>query len=253
MNTQSIRGFTIVELMLFLAISGLIIAVLLIGWTVTVNTQSYKDSARSLAGVLQQQYNEVANVSNVRADSTSCKLAGDHLVLELDDGSAAPIGASNCVVMGRYIELNEEKLTMSDVVGYQPADAPDSSATDATVIASYHPTKVDADVTSNDYYEIAWSSRPYIGETSSTAHIAIVILRSPLTGTSYTYVKPIQDGDNPSITDIMNSDVDSKGVKICLDPGAPITQGRMAVEIAKDTSSASGVAVLSDSGAACQE
>lgn len=246
---RSSGGFTIIELSLFVAISAVIMISLMVGWSVAVNTQSYKDSARSLAQTLQQQYSNATNVSNDRANQISCKLNGSTVQIEDGGSGAVPIGASRCVVMGRYIVINGANVLMSDIVGYQPSGST-SFTTDAQAIQGYHPTKEDETVIPDETYEVSWSTRPYIGSFANTAKVALVIVRSPLTGTVYTYTKQLTNNMQPDVTEVINTG-SMGGVKLCLDPGAPVAQGRMAVQIAANAVSTAGVAVLGDAGAGC--
>ncbi|MEP6710564.1 MAG: prepilin-type N-terminal cleavage/methylation domain-containing protein, partial [Candidatus Saccharibacteria bacterium] len=58
MDTQRHPGFTIIEVMLFLAISGALAVGILIGSNVAITSQRYRDSLNSLQSLLQQQYNQ---------------------------------------------------------------------------------------------------------------------------------------------------------------------------------------------------
>ena len=249
---RSSDGFTIIELSLFVAISALIMVSLMVGWSVTINTQSYKDSARSLAQVLQQQYSNAISVSNDRTNPSQikCGLSGSSVTVDEAPSGAAPVGASNCVIMGRYITIDGTVLHMGDIIGAPSATA-SSATTDTDAIKNYYPTKVASSVVADETYNIAWSSRPYIaGAPDATAKLAIVVVRSPLTGTLYTYSKQFTDSDNPpSVKEIMDTGTNPHGqnaVKLCLDPEAPIAQGRMAVQIKANAASTAGVAVLAD-------
>lgn len=248
MSMRSSGGFTIIELSLFVAISAVIMISLMVGWSVAVNTQSYKDSARTLAQVLQQQYSDTINVSNDRANQISCRLDASTVRIEDNGSGAVPIGASRCVVMGRYVIINGTNLSMSDIVGYQPSST--AFTTDLQAIQGYYPTKEDSTVIPDETYEVAWSTRPYIATPANTAKVALVIVRSPLTGTVYTYTKQLTNNMQPSVTDVITTGT-MAGVKLCLDPGAPVAQGKMAVQIAANAVSMAGVAVLGDAGAGC--
>ena len=63
------RGFTIIEVMLFLAISGFLLIGLMVGVTTTVARQRYNDSVQDLAEFLRSIYSEVINIQNPRQGS----------------------------------------------------------------------------------------------------------------------------------------------------------------------------------------
>ncbi|MDO4712898.1 MAG: type II secretion system protein [Candidatus Saccharibacteria bacterium] len=91
--TGRCRGFTIIEVMLFLAISGSLAVALLIGTSLAIQRQQYRDAVQSFAGFLSDQYAKVLHVENERTAKT-CPLTGSLETLR---------GQSDCVIIGRYI------------------------------------------------------------------------------------------------------------------------------------------------------
>lgn len=242
-------GFTIIEVMLFISISAVLATALMVGWSITINTQSYRDSARSLAAVLQQQYTDVVNVANSRDSNLGCRVVNG--VTVVTDANQAPLGQSDCVIMGRMIEIDGPELSMNTVVGFEPTNPPGVGEPDNQIILSYMPARVGNTVVEDETYQIPWSSRPYASAGStSTAHVAVLIIRSPETGTVYTYTKSLADGSLGSAQNLMNEGTQN-GLNLCLDPGVPIAQGRMAVSIGAFASSSNAVKVVSDSEATC--
>lgn len=236
-------GFTIIEVMLFLAIAAVLVTATLIGWTLTINTQSYRDSARSLATVLQQQYSDTLNVANERGSNLTCRVENEMTTIETGVGS--PRGQSDCVILGRFIKIRGTNIAMSDVVGMEPDAAPDAGDTEDEIISSYYPGEMEQ---SEQTYQIAWQARPYISsEVTRTMNRNIAIIRSPQTGTVQTYST---EGDL-SIKDLIGSSESRSQVKICLDPGAPVAQGRAAVLIGANASSSDAVSVKTDGDAGC--
>src|SRR5688572_29756839 len=114
MNRVDQRGFTIIEVTLFLAISALLAVLMLGGWTVMINTQRYKDSVQTYQSFLQQQYNLVYNVENSRENNMICANG----TVEESESSGTPRGQTDCVILGRYIELRDgQNLTVKAIVG----------------------------------------------------------------------------------------------------------------------------------------
>ncbi|HEU4715394.1 MAG TPA: prepilin-type N-terminal cleavage/methylation domain-containing protein, partial [Candidatus Saccharimonadales bacterium] len=86
MGAKTQNGFTIIEVMLFLAITGMLAAAILVGSGVAIGQQRYRDSVSSLQSYIQQQYNKVINVTNDRDKSWTCDSNGT--VTQADTPSA---------------------------------------------------------------------------------------------------------------------------------------------------------------------
>lgn len=89
-------GFTIIEVVLFLAITGLLIVGLLAGVNSALQQQQYRDTVQSFANFLRDQYARVISVENDRENQTHCPVAGS-------DTRVTDRGQSNCVIVGRYV------------------------------------------------------------------------------------------------------------------------------------------------------
>ena len=83
-------GFTIVEVVLFLAITGLLTV------SAALRQQQYHDAVQSFAGFIRDQYSRVISIENDRGDRDTCPVKG-----ATNDGAR---GQSNCVVVGRYVK-----------------------------------------------------------------------------------------------------------------------------------------------------
>jgi len=91
-------GFTIIETMLFLGITGLLIVGILAGTGNSISIQRYRDSVTSLQSMLQMQYSNVENVSNNSVAAKSC------------GAKTSPRGQSDCVILGRFISTTDGKV-----------------------------------------------------------------------------------------------------------------------------------------------
>ena len=89
-------GFTIVEVVLFLAITGLLTVGLLAGVSAALRQQQYHDAVQSFAGFIRDQYSRVISIENDRGNRDTCPVKG-----ATNDGAR---GQSNCVVVGRYVK-----------------------------------------------------------------------------------------------------------------------------------------------------
>ena len=227
-------GFTIIELMLFITISTLMTITLLVGWTVAINTQSYRDATRSLAATLQSEYNQTINVVGERGANFTCTKSGSTVtVAPTSPSSGQSRGTSDCILMGRYVTIDGTSFTSDVVLGIPPTNPIVGGTSDAEVIAAYSPTHIDSSLIAGTDTEIPWVAATYksSGDTASI-RTAFLIIRSPETGTTYTYHLDYPDTRPICVPQILASG--SQAAKtICLDPGTPIAQPRAALSLAR--------------------
>lgn len=175
MSTQKQWGFTIIELMLFLGITGALFAGLMIGVNNSLNQQHYKESVSSYKSILEKQFSEVMNPRNYRDDGWKCS-AGDGIEVTAD-GQAR--GTSDCIIMGRYIEVGDDgsHVETGDVVGIEPTGA-GPVVGDLAALTSYSPQRSQVNVTQ---YDIDWQSKLRT-DTGGTSTASYMILRAPTSG-----------------------------------------------------------------------
>jgi type II secretory pathway pseudopilin PulG len=202
MSTTYKAGFTIIETMLFLAITGLLIAAMLVGVGTSINNQRYRDSVTSLQSFLQSQYSSISNVQNDRDNSWKC----DSSAISSQTGALQNRGQSNCVLLGRYITIVEGNTTVATVLGYQTATA---SGTDIANLKASYTLGLSAINQQTD--SLAWGTViawPVSGQgfqkPTTPRSIAILIVRSPDSGSIYTFTS-----DTPPllIANVKNKDL----------------------------------------------
>lgn len=184
------RGFTIIELMLFLAISGALFAALMTGVNGNITQQRYRESVVGYKTVLQNQYSEVLNTQNDRDNNWVC--GADGTVSQQQNGGD-PRGTTDCVILGRVvtIEDNGTKINSSSVIGVAPAQ--EAAGGDISTLLSYNPKVAPFDEESDS---LDWgSSLQTSNHLASTA--SILILRSPASGLLRIFTSP-----NPLPNDI---------------------------------------------------
>lgn len=158
------RGFTIVEVVLFLAVSGFLTVALLTGAGAAVQRQQYRDAVQSFANYLRGQYSHVVNVENDRPQG-KCPING------ADGGSATNRGQSNCVVVGRYIETVGSGTTITGEI-YR-----------AHPVYAYQPgagSKWQYSLGEGSDSNVNWSARTRLA--SGDGKLSMLIYRSPDTG-----------------------------------------------------------------------
>lgn len=230
MKTLHKAGFTIIETMLFLAITAFLIVGLLVGTGTSINIQRYHDSVSSLQSALQQQYSEVANVDN------------DHGNLSCD-GSVKPRGQSDCVILGRFVTTtNSRTLLIKSVIGKIP---PNSSTNDVDTLKSYN---IEVSPVANETYELEWGSSLVKPGGNNAMVFSMLILRSPLSGIIRTFVDsssdiPVADGD---IETLLTPSALSQSTKLCINSNGLFTGRKSAVVVMVNATSSSGIETLGD-------
>jgi type II secretory pathway pseudopilin PulG len=228
-------GFTIIETMLFLAITALLILGVLAGTGSSINTQRYRDSITSLQAFLQQQYSDVSNVSN---DSSNNACYGDETTDNLR-------GQSNCVILGRYITTtnNSQTLSVESVIGYISPD----SVVESNDLAAIQDYKIQISSLNSENYDIEWNSSLVFPGGSQPATISILIVRSPISGIIRTFIDPNNVIKNSDITKyLINLTALTKSAKVCVDSNGLFAGTKMAVIVDAGASGASGVETLGD-------
>lgn len=227
------RGFTLIEVVLFLGVTGLIMAVMLVGVGAGLNQQKYRDATNNLMSYVEDQYNLVNNVNNNRAPAEICK-------------KPALVGRSDCTIVGRLLQSGDGSVVKSTQiiattdVKLLPKNIGD---TDAKVLQDASLTTTSA----IDTYTPIWNTRLVTPGNHQPAAFSILIVRMPTSGVIHTYAtnsavtKPADffTGANPTPP--------TADTKLCLDPNGLLgfsTQpaGTM---ITSNASNSSGVTFVS--------
>lgn len=237
MGTQNTRGFTIIETLLFLAISGVLIIAMLAGVGVTIQIQRYRDAVETFKTLLQDQYSELASVKNeARTTAWSCSSQAE----TVEGGSnTKERGQSECVILGRYMAINGPNVTMYSVVGY-----PTGSTTTGTDIQKLRadyvlnistPTK--EETTLEWGAEIAWPKSGGGAQSPQTPRsVSFLFVRSPDSGQIYTFTDNT-GFDVPTPASLRNMVVAGDAIPgqadrtLCIDSGGALTNADSSVYI----------------------
>lgn len=249
-------GFTVIEVILFLAITGVLFAVLMIGVGTGINQQRYLDSARSYKALIQDQYaaalnteNSITQVGECTVDATSNRGA-----INQDANRNTDRGTSKCVVMGRAIRILPENggvvgIQTSSVTGYNADNADVQDLSDIDAIVKFNPqiAKFDQSVTDLD-----WGS--YLTTTDNPrrpSEAIIVILRSPSTGNIRVFTSQ-SSHQSDDLSDIITASNATEILSNCIENGTSTLTPRILVSVDPRISNADGVRLDGGNNEVCQ-
>ena len=233
MKVSNQPGFTIIETMLFLGITGLLVMGVLVGAGTQINVQRYRDSVTSLQSNLQQQYSDVANVSNDGSNGSAC---GD-----------SPRGQSDCVILGKFIKtIDGQSLSIQDVIG----TIPNSSITSTNDIAVLKLYNIRVSSENGNVYDIEWNSSLTDLTGRNAAAFSMLTLRSPVDGTIRTFIDGSHIVNKPS--DLLVDSALTSSINVCVGSSGLFNGGKSAITVAAGASNASAIEVKGEATSGCK-
>lgn len=173
MNTK-FDGFTIIEVMLFLSITGLLLLGAFLASGRAVGQVRFTDGVRGLESFMKKQYEDVLSGVNSRSGNLRC--SGSAI---LPGPGTSPPGTSSCYLLGKAIVFaagSSEARTFY-VVGSEPVIVDPDLSLNASLI-SYEPATVTAE---SETYSIPWDVYFRAGKRQDSQAVnAIAFLRSPV-------------------------------------------------------------------------
>lgn len=247
MGAKIQTGFTIIEVMLFLAVTGALTVGLLVGSGVAIGQQRYRDSVGSLQSYIQQQYSKTTNVTNDRDKAWTCDSNGN--VTQTENASAGEArGTSDCVVMGRLVTIDATgtNLTSSVVVGYRSPSAVTQASDIAEITTNY---KLGLAPIDKDDQSVNWGAQVVKAKTATPMPFSILIIRSPLSGATLTFTKEGVQTNVGSMVDAANTSV-QRDLCVNADAGSFVGK-RMEIRIEPFASSQSAIQIPPESDSVC--
>ena len=244
--------------MLFLAVTGALMAGVLLATSASIGVQRYRDATESFKALIQQQYADIASVQNTRDNVWTCDT----------NGAVAPgdilRGQSDCVMLGKYMTITGGDITTYTVLAAKRATAVDTT-NDITALTSNYALNIDKSRTVQESLEwdttIAWAKEGNANDKRSPAtprSIALLFVRSPVSGQLYTFStnsvptkEQLSNATNvPTLLGAMIKAGEAvpgqQARTICLDPAGLISTPSVALYIAPFASGASSVEVRSN-------
>ena len=234
MNSK--RGFTLIEVSLFLAITGLIFLGVTVGVSNSIAQQRNNDAVQSFAEFLRKVYSDVTNVqNNIGGGKTEKAIYGKLAVFR--DG-------------GRKIELYNVIGNIGSVSHNDTLESLKSLKVNIFDCDSSGCSKMAGIV---EMFTSKWSSRieqvaldkPYAG--------ALLIVRNPKSGSVFTYVSDdvnIEIGaDGVGAQDFLTKEIEKFKIKeanFCINPnGEGSYSRRFNVRLVKNARNSSGIEIFS--------
>ncbi len=242
-------GFTIIETMLFLSVTGLMVMAILIGSNSSINFQRYKDSVNSLQALLQQQYSDVSNTINNHDGTWEC--TGATSPVQPPGLTNSVRGQSNCVILGRIITSSDgENITINDVVGYMPTTST-SALNEIEIFRKLNPGKSDgygAYVSKTNTQDFSSDWNTFILNSNGNKTFSIMILRSPNTGEIHTFFKNEYVDVDDLASVMVNNITETEPNRLCVDPNGLLIIGSniSAVTIMPDASGPNDIETSSE-------
>lgn len=252
MGARISSGFTIIETMLFLAVTGLLIMGALIGTGTSLANQRYRDSVETFKNLLQTQYAELGSVKNARSDAWQC------------GSDAKPVagseyrGQSDCMIVGRYMVINQGDISIYNVLARENSPGAPALTTDIATMRGNYTYNVADEVEDRSIEwgaEIAWPSAGTGRRTITTPRtIGILFVRSPESGRVYTFTSNDIPSDPTAIVSNTFRDMMVAGELIpgqsqrtlCIKSGGGILGGDRAVSIGSAAATANAIEVRSN-------
>ena len=242
------RGFTLVEVSLFLAITAVIFVSIAVGTQNSIFQQRYNDAVQNFAEFLRSMYSQVTNVQSEGDGRSGYAVYGKLVNFEKDDNGNNKITTYN--VVGKIAEDDLGNGNVLDRLKSLEADVvleKDGKYEPVGFVENYRPRWASQIQTTG-----GWNDDKYNVYTG-----ALLIVRHPSSGTVYTFSskesidvkKYLQDlKGNPSTNspltelEFIVGDVD-----FCVNPnGAERSTLRRDVRIVANARNATGVEIISD-------
>jgi len=187
MADRQASGFTIIELILFLALSGLFMLIAFAGIGGRSGRVQFTDSMRSLGNYLQRQYSDTLNGVNARDGAMGCAYTSSGFI-------AAPAGSdpgqSGCTIMGKAVVFSDTAASadvyvivgrfLTQTVSSSDPDYLDPTLSDLQLIQQAQPVVLRSVL--NDVYEIEWQT---VFVAAGSDHTALAFIRSPRSSSIY--------------------------------------------------------------------
>lgn len=245
MGIKKDNGFTIIEVMLFLGVTGLLAIGILVGSGLAIGQQRYRDSVNSLKSLIQDQYSQTSNVINSRDGAWTCSPAAT--VTEEAVGGQ-PRGTSDCVLLGKYLTINEAGtgIAISSVTGYRTGTGLPAGS---DINELYNNYQIGISPINQETLEVNWGAQVVRSKTTTPMSLSILIVRSPLSGAIMTFSA---EGVETNLKELIKEANITQTRNICVNADIGTFVGRrMEVRIIPFASSQGAIQIPPESESVC--
>lgn len=223
------NGFTIVELSLVLAITGLVAALVLTNISSGLNQQRYTDAVNQTTDFFRGQYTQTINTQNDRSTPEGCSGA---------------VGASDCLLLGRIVRIAGDVATVYPVIAHRDIsdDLGVDALTDTQILGS---SQLQPGSIPLDTYTVDWGAQLVLPDSSDT--FTMMVVRTPVSGAIRTYTSL---SDTTTISQLLDPSVSPQSDrKLCVDAaGFNVGTQSMGINITKDAANTTGVQIIPAGG-----
>jgi hypothetical protein len=137
------QGFTLMEVALFLAISGALVAIAVAGLAPRLRNVRFTSSVRGVETTIDKEFSTGASFENVRTTNRSCSFNGTSLsVTTQAAGSGNAAGATGtCIIAGKAMRLSANTITILPILAlkdpHSSCSNPDNTL--PSLLACYKP------------------------------------------------------------------------------------------------------------------
>ncbi len=258
MGTRVSPGFTIIETMLFLAVTGVLIVAMLVGVGTSLNIQRYRDAVETFKNSLQQEYASLSNVQNSRESSWDCDATATPVT-----GGSERRGQSECVMVGKYVRIEGSSIRSYQVLARENASGGVAEENDNDIASmragyTFNVSTIEVSERTMEWgTQIAWpSAGPEAQSPTTPRKIGILFIRSPDSGQVYTFtsdavpdMQNIVAGD-PTMTNTLNdmlvagNNIPGQQQRtICVESDGLVVTGDTSISIEQFAATASAIEV----------
>lgn len=234
------RGFTLVEVALFLAITAAIFVGIAVGTQNSIFQQRYNDSVQNFAEFLRSVYSQVANVQSEGSGRTNKAIYGKLVVFDEENGG-------NKITTYNVIgDVDSEKCSGGNVLSQLDclgANVFNDKGEPTGFVENYKPRWASQIQTNR-----GWDANGVLGYSLFKG--LLLVVRHPSSGTIYTYVYQTDESinsANPLDAKLDDDNFAQSNVDFCVNPnGANKSSLRRDVRIVAGARNASGIEILPD-------
>lgn len=223
---KSKRGFTIIEVMLFLAVAALMFVGVIANTHNNIASQRFSSSVQNFASFLRRVYNEVEDVQIASRSATTtvrdyCTMDAAMIASRnLGASGLSGSGRSDCAVYGKLVTFGEDQtnskaIHVYDVIGNIVDNRHPISATDdlsavaevqAGVVMLSRANAASPYSLSASSYSVTLDWDAWIEDTTGSRFTgALLIVRSPLSGVVHTYLNNTYSANGINLSRTLSS------------------------------------------------